>query len=216
MDISNVLPASSLFLGIVPALIILYFTLKGYEEYFKDKKIFLSFVAGLLAGFFSIIFESFVRNFGVISLIILIPFFEQIVKTSILNSRLARGTEGAPIYGATLGLGFGSILTPFSIAIYASKWSGLEIVGLSIVTLGAIGFIFFHGATGIYIGYGVKSDRVWRYFIYAVLFQIPLMVVSLVSDEYNLEFLQVLIVVYSIILYWYAAKKVLIMTLPKS
>ncbi|MCD6571850.1 MAG: protease PrsW, partial [Thermoplasmata archaeon] len=84
------------------------------------------------------------------------------------------------------------------------------------VTLGAIGFIFFHGATGIYIGYGVKSDRVWRYFIYAVLFQIPLMVVSLVSDEYNLEFLQILIVVYSIILYWYATKRVLIMTLPKS
>ncbi|MCD6108892.1 MAG: protease PrsW [Thermoplasmata archaeon] len=216
MDISNVLPASSLFLGIVPALIILYFTLKGYEEYFKDKKIFLSFVAGLLAGFFSIIFESFVRNFGVISLIILIPFFEQIVKTSILNSRLARGTEGAPIYGATLGLGFGSIFIPFSMIIYASRWGRLDIIDISIVTLGAIGFIFFHGATGIYIGYGVKSDRVWRYFIYAVLFQIPLMVVSLVSDEYNLEFLQVLIVVYSIILYWYAAKKVLIMTLPKS
>ncbi|KAA0004441.1 MAG: protease PrsW [Thermoplasmata archaeon] len=216
MDISNVLPASSLFLGIVPALIILYFTLKGYEEYFKDKKIFLSFVAGLLAGFFSIIFESFVRNFGVISFIILIPFFEQIVKTSILNSRLARGTEGAPIYGATLGLGFGSIFIPFSMIIYASRWGRLDIIDISIVTLGAIGFIFFHGATGIYIGYGVKSDRVWRYFIYAVLFQIPLMVVSLVSDEYNLEFLQVLIVVYSIILYWYAAKKVLIMTLPKS
>jgi len=216
MDISNVLPASSLFLGIVPALIILYFTLKGYEEYFKDKKIFLSFVAGLLAGFFSIIFESFVRNFGVISFIILIPFFEQIVKTSILNSRLARGTEGAPIYGATLGLGFGSIFIPFSMIIYASRWGRLDIIDISIVTLGTIGFIFFHGATGIYIGYGVKSDRVWRYFIYAVLFQIPLMVVSLVSDEYNLEFLQVLIVVYSIILYWYAAKKVLIMTLPKS
>ena len=78
MDISNVLPASSLFLGIVPALIILYFTLKGYEEYFKDKKIFLSFVAGLLAGFFSIIFESFVRNFGVISLIILIRFLNRL------------------------------------------------------------------------------------------------------------------------------------------
>ena len=216
MDISNILPASSLFLGVIPALVILYFTIKGYEDYFKDKKIFLSFVAGLLAGFFSVLFESFVRNAGVVSLIVLIPFFEQIVKTSILNSRLARGTEGAPIYGATLGLGFGSIFIPFSMVIYASRWSGLDIVGLSIVTLGAIGFIFFHGATGIYIGYGVKSDRVWKYFIYAVLFQIPLMVVSLLSDEYNLEFLQILIVVYSIILYWYATKKVLIMTLPKS
>jgi len=216
MDISNILPASSLFLGVIPALIILYFTLKGYENYFKDKKVFLSFVAGLFAGFFSVLFESFIRDAGIISLIILIPFLEQIVKTSILNSRLARGTEGAPIYGATLGLGFGSIFIPFSMIIYASRWGKFDIIDLSIVTLGAIGFIFFHGATGIYIGYGVKLERVWRYFIYAVIFQIPLMIVSLISDEYNLEFLQILILAYSIILYLYATKKVLIMTLPKS
>ena len=39
-----------LFLGIIPALILLYIGLKGYEGYYRDKTIFLTFIIGIIFG----------------------------------------------------------------------------------------------------------------------------------------------------------------------
>ena len=46
-----ILPQASLFLGIIPALILLYISLKGYEGHYKDKTIFLTFIIGIVLGF---------------------------------------------------------------------------------------------------------------------------------------------------------------------
>ena len=37
-----------LFLGIIPALILLYIGLKGYEGYYRDKTIFLTFIIKII------------------------------------------------------------------------------------------------------------------------------------------------------------------------
>jgi hypothetical protein len=216
MDYSNILPASSALLGIIPAMIILYFTLKKYEKYFEDKKMFLSFVAGLITGFFSVIIEGLTRSAGIIAFVILIPILEQLIKTIALNLRLFRGDESAPVYGASLGLAYGSIFIPFSMIIYASRGVTLDTLQTGIIVAGAMGFIFFHGATGIYIGYGAGTGRTWEYFIYAVLLQIPLSIVVLLTMYYNVELLQILLIAYGILIYWFATKRILIRVLPKS
>ena len=48
-----------LFLGIIPALILLYISLKGYEGLYKDKSIFLTFVAGIILG----VIAAFIRAY---------------------------------------------------------------------------------------------------------------------------------------------------------
>ncbi|MCK5113117.1 MAG: protease PrsW, partial [Thermoplasmatales archaeon] len=72
-----VLPQASLFLGIIPALILLYISLKGYEGHYKDKNIFLTFVVGLIAGFVSVLLETFTIGIGIL-FIILFPVIEQL------------------------------------------------------------------------------------------------------------------------------------------
>ena len=41
------LPQALLFLGIIPALIIMYISLKGYDELYKEKTVFLIFIYGI-------------------------------------------------------------------------------------------------------------------------------------------------------------------------
>ena len=83
------IPQTSLFIGIIPALIILYLGLKGYEGHFKDKLIFLTFIVGIIIGFISAVIELFTRDIGIITYIILFPVLEQLSKTIVLN--LGRG-----------------------------------------------------------------------------------------------------------------------------
>ena len=41
---------AALFLGIIPALFLMFLCLKGYDGYYKDKSIFLTFIAGIILG----------------------------------------------------------------------------------------------------------------------------------------------------------------------
>ena len=76
----DVLPQTLLFIGIIPALVLLFISLKGYDGYYKDKIVFLTFIAGIIAGFISIIIEWFTAEVG-IWFIILFPILEQLFKT---------------------------------------------------------------------------------------------------------------------------------------
>ena len=75
----DVIPQTSLFLGIIPALILLYISLKGYEGHYKEKNIFLTFVVGIILGFFAATARSFTLPL-VIAYIILFALFEQLLK----------------------------------------------------------------------------------------------------------------------------------------
>ena len=112
---NNFIPQTSLFIGIIPALIILYIGLKGYEGHFKDKLIFLTFIVGIIIGFISAVIELFTRDIGLIIYIILFPVLEQLSKTIVLNLGRFQEKQETTIYGLSLGLGFGSVFTPAAI-----------------------------------------------------------------------------------------------------
>ena len=65
----DILPQASLFLGVIPALIIMYISLKGYEGYYKDKTMFLTFVAGIIMGFVAAFAQSFTLSLSIIFII---------------------------------------------------------------------------------------------------------------------------------------------------
>ena len=210
----DAIPQASLFLGVIPALILLYITIKGYEGFYKDKVMFLTFVAGIIMGFIAAFVQSFTLAAAIIY-VILLSFFNQLFKTIILNIGRFQKNRETPIYGLSLGLGFGSSFTPFMIIAISSIGVRDNNVLLTIGA-GSIGIILFHGATGSYIGYGVYLRKLMKHLVIAILLELPLnFLVGLVVIYADPEFLKIqiglalTIILYGLIIYWYVTKKVL-------
>jgi hypothetical protein len=203
---NNFIPQTSLFIGIIPALIILYIGLKGYEGYFKDKLIFLTFIVGIIIGFISAVIELFTGSIGLIVYIILFPVLEQLFKTIILNLRRFHEKQETTIYGLSLGLGFGSVFTPA--AIIMGNFQEINVAFIAAI-IGTFGIIFFHAATGALIGYGVYSHKLSTYLTSAILLQIPITTLIGVTNIFNISYIQISLVIYGIILYSYVARKIM-------
>ena len=203
---NNFIPQTSLFIGIIPALILLYIGLKGYEGYFKDKLIFLTFIVGIIIGFISAVIELFTRDIGLIMYIILFPVLEQLFKTIVLNLGRFQEKQDTTIYGFSLGLGFGSVFTPT--AIIMGNFNEINIAFIAAI-IGSLGIILFHAATGAIIGYGVYSHKLSTYLTLAILLQIPITTVIGVTNLFSISYLQIILVMYGIIVYWYATKKIM-------
>ena len=202
-----ILPQASLFLGIIPALILLYISLKGYDEHYEDKNIFLTFVVGIIIGFISVIAETFTIGIGPL-FIILFPVIEQLFKTIILNIGRLQEKRETTIYGLSLGLGFGSIFTPFSM-ITLNFQTEASILLLGSAILGSFGIILLHGATGTCIGYGIHAGKLSKYLIFAILLHIPVTGFIFLTTIYRVEYLQLGLILYGVIIYWYATKRVM-------
>jgi len=208
------IPQTSLFIGIIPALIILYIGLKGYEGHFKDKLIFLTFIVGIIIGFISAVIELFTtRGIGLIIYIILFPVLEQLSKTIVLNLGRFQEKQETTIYGLSLGLGFGSVFTPA--AIIMGNFQEINVAFIAAI-IGSFGIILFHAATGAIIGYGVYSHKLSTYVTFAILLQIPITTVIGVTNLFTISYLQISIVIYGIIVYWYATKKIMPRILQES
>jgi hypothetical protein len=210
---NNFIPQTSLFIGIIPALIILYIGLKGYEGHFKDKTIFLTFIVGIILGFIAAVIELFTRGIGLIIYIILFPVLEQLSKTIVLNLGRFQEKQETTIYGLSLGLGFGSVFTPA--AIIMGNFQEINIAFIAAI-IGSFGIILFHAASGAIIGYGVYSHKLSTYLTFAILLQIPITTVIGVTNLFNISYLQISLVVYGIIVYWYAIKKIMPRILQES
>jgi hypothetical protein len=203
----DVIPQASLFIGIIPALILLYISLKGYDGHYQDKRIFLTFLFGLLIGFVSIIIEYYTSSIGELY-IVLFPILEQLFKTIILNIGRFQGKGETTIYGLSLGLGFGSIFMPFQL-ILVSFNNEITNLMLFYTILGSFGFILLHGATGTIIGYGVSQRKLKKYFIFALLLHIPFAIISYISVIIDNNLIQLILIPYGLIIYWYATKKIM-------
>jgi len=203
---NNFIPQTSLFIGIIPALIILYIGLKGYEGYFKDKLIFLTFIVGIIIGFISAVIELLTQDVGLIIYIILFPVLEQLFKTIVLNLGRFQEKQATTIYGLSLGLGFGSVFTPA--AIIMGNFQEINIAFITAI-IGSFGIILFHAATGTIIGYGVYSHKLSTYLPFAILLQIPITTVIGITNLFSIGYLQISLVVYGIIIYWYATRKIM-------
>ena len=211
---NNFIPQTSLFIGIIPALIILYIGLKGYEGHFKDKLIFLTFIVGIIIGFISAVIELFTtREIGLIIYIILFPVLEQLSKTIVLNLGRFQEKQETTIYGLSLGLGFGSVFTPA--AIIMGNFQEINFAFIAAI-IGSFGIILFHAATGAIIGYGVYSHKLSTYLTFAILLQIPITTVIGVTNLFTISYLQISLVIYGIIVYWYATKKIMPRILQES
>jgi len=200
------LPQASLFLGIIPALILLYISIKGYEGYYKDKLIFLTFIGGIIAGAITVIIETFSSGIGIL-FILLFPIIEQLFKTMILNFGRFQRKKETTVYGLTLGLGFGSIFTPFSM-VTANIQAG-DLFVLTLIVIGSIGIILLQGSTGVIIGYGIYDGKLLKYLLYAIILHLPITSIIFLTQYFNLAYLQIGLIIYGLIIYWYITTKIM-------
>jgi hypothetical protein len=203
---NNIIPQTSLFLGIIPALIMLYIGLKGYEGYFKDKIIFLTFIVGIIIGFIAAVIELLTAAIWILA-IVLFPIIEQLFKTIILNIGRFQEKQETTIYGLSLGLGFGSVFTPA--ALIMGNFQSEDLTLIILVMIGTLGIILFQGAAGVLIGYGIYASKLAKYLTFTILLQLPITTLFFVTSWLNIEYLQISIVVYGIVIYWYAIKKIM-------
>jgi RsiW-degrading membrane proteinase PrsW (M82 family) len=210
---SSFIPQTSLFIGIIPALIVLYIGLKGYEGHFKDRLIFLTFLVGIIIGFVSAVIELFTQYIGLLFYIMLFPILEQLFKTIVLNIRRFQEKQETTIYGLSLGLGFGSVFTPAAIIL-----GNFQEVNLSFIAaiIGSFGIILFHAGTGVLIGYGVYSHKLSTYVTIAILLHFVITTVIGVTNLLQVSYLQIILLIYGIIIFWYATKRIMPRILSES
>lgn len=151
------LPQSSLFIGIIPALALVYLVIRKWTGQFQEKLVFLLFVFGIISGFTVIFIEFYVGLFSLIEFIIIFRLIEIMGKTILLNLRRFQEKQQAVLYGLVLGLGFGSIYPPVSLfLINTVVVTYAEVVS---VLIGSLGILFIQGSTGALIGYGVFKRK---------------------------------------------------------
>jgi hypothetical protein len=202
------LPQALLFVGLIPALLLLFISLKGYDGYYKDRIIFLTFVIGLIIGVITVIIETYTAAIGLL-FVILFPVLEQLFKSIILNIPRFHGKKETPIYGLSLGLGFGSIFIPFSLILLEIQ-GPFDNLSMTLAILGSLGIILIHAATGICIGFGVYSYLLPKYLFFSIILYVPVTGLVYFSTFIQRGYLQLAILPYGIILYWYFTTKVMV------
>lgn len=199
----NVLPESSLILGIIPALVLLYWVLKDWQGEYVEKTLFIMFILGIVVGFIASVIEIFTLTSGIL-IIILFPILEQIMKTMVLNLPRFHNKKSTVLYGLALGLGFGSIFTPVSMLLASIQATSLLVI--SAILVGSIGIILMQGATGLIIGYGIYEGNLSKHYLIAVLLYVPVSLWFFLTGFYHIEQYQIGIILYGILIYWYVLK----------
>ena len=172
MDIGSAL----LPMGIIPALLILYVTLGGYEGKFKEHYIFLTFIGGIAMGtlvYFMEIWVLSIFNYDVflqaIDIVLIVSlafsFFESLSKLVVLNLPKFQEEEGIILYGSALGLGFAS---PAGVVLMRGIPSLLSMQGLYAVMI-SISVLLISCSTGMWVGVGIKIQKKAKYLAIASL-----------------------------------------------
>ncbi|MEM3397229.1 MAG: hypothetical protein QW620_06510 [Thermoplasmata archaeon] len=172
-------------IGIIPAIVLLYNLLKKYERPYVEFALFdfgrvgLGFVVGLFVGvvvgvvryvFYDVITTStFVEP--VILMLAFFPFFEELLKLIILNTKFFHRKFDTVFYGISLGTSIG-LMSFVSLALIMLRSTDLgaspHLIG--VLLLVAMNFIFINAFTGSVIGYGVQANKIWSHLVRAVLF----------------------------------------------
>ena len=201
-----------LFLGIIPALVFLFLSLKGYDGIYKQKTVFLTLVVGIIIGVIVAVSRLFIYRLPLsIFFIVAFAIFEQLFKTIVLNIGRFQRKKETTIYGLTLGLGFGASFTPFLIlAGSITEEPNLALYGL--ILIGTIGFTLFHASTAAYIGYGIYIGRLTKYLIIAIIIQLPFNLIldlaRYIKDPFFVYY-QIALLLYGVICYVYIVKYVM-------
>ena len=165
-------------LGIVPAILVLWISLRRFsyplapKSLFDDRKVFFAFAVGLAFGAVSgsLTLAVSTSGFGIVVPLIAVALFEEGFKLVYLNRRGYRGRFDTTFYGVSLGVGSAATLVMSSVFTNSGLLQspdvpalagGLLLFGLSLTCILA--------STGAIIGFGASQSKVLGYYVRAFL-----------------------------------------------
>jgi predicted permease len=171
----------AIMLGVVPALLAMYYLLRGYTAALDEQRIFLAFGIGMILGLVGFTFHVFLDT-GLIlagpvgSAIYIFGFaaLENLVFFIALNYKWVRGKPEAAFVGISLGAGF-SASGVMGYAYNLTARAGLTLEAPDIILLIglALSSTFFRTAVGAIVGIGSAKSTPWQWYGRALVTQLP-------------------------------------------
>ena len=162
------------FAGIIPAVIIIFMTLKEYDEYYEDKHFFFLLVLGLFAGtmtaliyYWSIIYLG--QNLSLLTLpLIIVGFaiYEILLFTIVLSMKRFGGKYDLTYYGVVFGGSIGAVLNMFNIFLYLRNYNLTSQAILSMVFMVPT-LPLLYISIGALVGFGLVKERFLKYSAWA-------------------------------------------------
>jgi hypothetical protein len=159
----------ALILGIAPALVVLWVSLRRYDRpfvdhsLFDDRRVFAGLAVGMVFGVLAsaLNLSIFVSDLtGSIALLAGILLFEELFKLIYLNRRGYRERFDTTFYGVPIGVGIAStsVVATVTWVIGDALYSAVVI---PLVILFSISLSLVHADTGAIIGFGASRGEFW-------------------------------------------------------
>ncbi len=218
------------FAGILPAVILIFYTLKEYDDYYEDKHFFILLILGLIIGvptslfyYWSIIYLATVKNLMANFVIFLIiAIYELLILTIIISMKRFGGKYDLTYYGVVLGGSKAGVIAMFCIFLFFRtndiNPQGALSLGLLIPTLPML-----YISIGSMIGFGLFRGLFLKYAILVVIIKTifnGLFIFWFIAflywyPEYGWE-LMIIGIIFSYIIYDYSRRRILIEALPET
>ncbi len=167
--------------GIVPAMLLLYYILATYDEYFKDSTLYVFFAGGMIIGLITFVLQVLIVynnahffdfvDIAILLFVLAFAAFEELIKYVILYLKWFQGGHATTYYGVAFGLGFGA--TPIIGIIYRDVYlnpgnvlSNPFIIPTYLAM--SLGYVGLNATTGGLIGYGSAKGIRWKMLLYAL------------------------------------------------
>jgi hypothetical protein len=218
-------------IGLSPALILLWFTLRKYDYPFVEKtlfetrKVFLLLAVGIVFGMIVGAFYYSIRFYPELILFLLIAIgfavFEEIFKFVVLNLKTFQLKFDTVFHGFSLGVGLSSTFVLYHVYYTILQSTSVPITLWIILIMFSVVMCFTHGCTGCIIGFGAAEGRLWFYFMEAMIIRIFLIIVMIpviagMGDEWLWVVSLVVALIASIYVYRYVYKEVIPSAIPET
>jgi len=171
--------AIAFIVGIAPAMILMWVSLRRFDyplapkSLFDDRRVFFAFAVGLGFGAISssLTYAISTAGLGIVVPLIAAALFEESFKLVYLNRKGYRGRFDATFYGLSLGVGSAAALSMASV-YNANRFLLLSPQLLQLATalvLFSISMTTILASTGALIGFGSAQEKVLGYFVRAFL-----------------------------------------------
>ena len=216
------------FTGILPAVALVFETLKEYDPYYKDEHFSILMVIGLIVGvptalffYWSLIYLAPINNILVLSVIcFFIAIYELLLLTIILSMKRFGGDYDLTYYGVVLSGCLAGVIIMFCVYLFVRSndlsSQALLSLGLLIPTMPLM-----YISLGSLLGYGIFKAKFLKYAslfviiktIFNGLFLLWFIFFLFSPPEYGWE-LMAIALIFSIFMYYYSYKRILPDALP--
>jgi hypothetical protein len=217
------------FMGILPAVTLVFLTLKEYDEYYEDKHFFFAMVVGLFIGimtaviyYWSIIYLS--GNLSLLPLLIIIigfSVYEMLLLSIILSMKRFGVKFDLTFYGVVLGGCMAGVIVMFCIYLYLFNRDPTGPAILSMILLVPT-LPLLYISLGAIVGFGICQGQFYKYSALVVVLK---SIFNVVFIFWFISFLywpergwDVMIfgLIFAVLLYIYTTREFLPATLPEA